>query len=227
VTLREAAAREKVVKGYGIELGRLLRGEHHGPVVYFARLSADRVKIGTTTNLRKRMRSFYLDLSDVLLVVPGGQKVEHAYHEHFRECKVDDPFRDELFELNGRLRWFLAATAPGRVKGASLAHWAEDVSQPETQDPDNFLDLVDRVKTVVADFDEDLDELDYLARRTAALDMETAQGFVEYWRLNRDQARRESRDRRYFSREGRHHARIYARRAGAALDSFTRVLDSS
>ena len=54
VTLREAAAREKAVKGYGIELGRLLRGEHHGPVVYFARVSSDRVKIGTTTNLRKR-----------------------------------------------------------------------------------------------------------------------------------------------------------------------------
>ena len=56
-----------------IELGRILAGENHAPVVYFARI-ADKVKIGTTTNLKQRMRSFYLDLSDVLVVVPGDQK---------------------------------------------------------------------------------------------------------------------------------------------------------
>ncbi len=76
------------MNSYGIELGRLLSGEHHSPVVYFARVSPDRVKVGTTTNLRKRMRSFYLDLSDVLLIVPGGQQAERAYHDRFRAYKV-------------------------------------------------------------------------------------------------------------------------------------------
>jgi hypothetical protein len=127
---------------------------------------------------------------------------------------VRDPFRNELFELMGGLRLFLAATAPGQVKGGKLAHWAED-AHPDA--PGDFLSVIDRTRTVVADFDADLGELDYLARRTAAMDMQSARDSVEYWRLTRDQARAEARDWRYGGRDSRRRARIYAKRADIPL----------
>jgi hypothetical protein len=90
-----------------IELGRILAGETHAPVVYFARIG-DRVKIGTTTNLKRRIRSSYLDMSDVLVVVPGGKDVEAAYHKRFGSSRVaDEDGRQELFRIDHRLTFFL------------------------------------------------------------------------------------------------------------------------
>jgi hypothetical protein len=89
-----------------VELGCILAGENHAPVVYFARM-ADKVKIGTTTNLKQRVRSFYLDLSDVLVVVPGGKDVEAAYHKRFASSRVDEDGRQELFHIDHRLAFFL------------------------------------------------------------------------------------------------------------------------
>jgi hypothetical protein len=53
------------------------------------------------------MRSFYLELSDVLVVVPGGQEVEAAYHKRFASSRVDEDGRRELFRIDHRLSFFL------------------------------------------------------------------------------------------------------------------------
>ena len=92
----------------GVELSRILTGREHAPVVYFARLG-DNVKIGTSTNLKGRMRSFYLSLEDVLLVVPGGADVEDAYHKQFASSQVNGDGRRELFRLSGELLRFLSS----------------------------------------------------------------------------------------------------------------------
>lgn len=89
-----------------IELSRILSGQSHAPVVYFARMG-DNVKIGTTTNLKNRMQSFYLSLGDVLAVVPGGEDVEDAFHQQFAASRVEGDGRRELFRIDGRLRRFL------------------------------------------------------------------------------------------------------------------------
>jgi hypothetical protein len=93
----------------GIELRRILAGETHAPVVYFARMG-DKVKIGTTTNLKQRMSSFYKDLSDVLVVVPGGKDVEAAYHKRFASSRVDEDGRRGLFNIDPPAR-----VLPGHV----------------------------------------------------------------------------------------------------------------
>ena len=89
-----------------IELSRILAGQPHAPVVYFARMG-ENVKIGTSTNLKARMKSFYIPLEDVLAVVPGGKEVEDAYHKRFEASQVTSDFRRELFRLDWRLRFFL------------------------------------------------------------------------------------------------------------------------
>lgn len=86
----------------GIELGRILAGQKHSPVVYFV-WCAGAVKIGTTVRLRSRIRSLYLRLSDVILVVPGGREVERAYHDALAQYRIDEPGRRELFALDGIL----------------------------------------------------------------------------------------------------------------------------
>lgn len=87
------------------DVEKILAGEQHGPVVYFARVGRN-VKIGTTGNLRARMRRFYLSLDDVLAVVPGDRQVETLYHQRFSSAKFKD--RAELFHPDLRLRLFLA-----------------------------------------------------------------------------------------------------------------------
>ena len=92
----------------GVELGRILAGERHAPVVYFVRMGRY-VKIGTTVNLKGRMRSFYLSLADVLVVVPGGPAEETAYHKRFAGSQHPGDQRRELFRVDGQLSRFLGA----------------------------------------------------------------------------------------------------------------------
>lgn len=89
-----------------IELARILAGESHAPVVYFARMG-DNVKIGTSTNLKARMQSFYLSLGDVLLIIPGAEDVEDAFHQRFAASRIEGDGRRELFRIDARLRHFL------------------------------------------------------------------------------------------------------------------------
>jgi T5orf172 domain len=99
----------------GVELSRILAGQKHAPVVYFARIG-NYVKIGTTTNLTLRMRSFYLSLEDVLVVVPGAHDVEAAYHRRFTDSRHPDEDRRELFRIDGQLLHFL-----GTLRSAAKA----------------------------------------------------------------------------------------------------------
>jgi hypothetical protein len=88
------------------EVESILAGQRHAPVVYFARVGSH-VKIGTTTNLTVRMRSFYLGLDDVLAVVPGDKHVEDLYHHRFGRSQVPGE-RPELFRRDLWLRLYLA-----------------------------------------------------------------------------------------------------------------------
>ncbi|WP_381801153.1 GIY-YIG nuclease family protein [Streptomyces niveus] len=54
----------------------------HDPVVYFLR-NGERVKIGTTTNLRARITALSLRQSDVILLLDGGRTLEAAMHRRF------------------------------------------------------------------------------------------------------------------------------------------------
>jgi T5orf172 domain len=96
-----------------IELHRILAGQSHAPVVYFARVG-EYIKIGTTTNLKSRMRSIYVPLEDVLALIPGGREVERVYHEKFAVSRVADDSRRELFRVDWRLRSFLGLDRPDR-----------------------------------------------------------------------------------------------------------------
>lgn len=68
----------------------------HEPLVYFIR-HGDRVKIGTTTDLRKRVVGLSLRVDNVALILPGDAEVEHAYHRRFDALRVGDTewFTDE------------------------------------------------------------------------------------------------------------------------------------
>jgi len=78
----------------------------HAPIVYFLR-NGNRVKIGTSTNLRERVGSLSLRMRDVILVVEGGRDTERAFHQHFAEQRVKNT---EWFVFPGAVnRWVRAA----------------------------------------------------------------------------------------------------------------------
>ncbi|WKD36517.1 GIY-YIG nuclease family protein [Streptomyces xanthophaeus] len=63
-----------------------------GPVVYYVR-RGNLIKIGTTTRLHRRMNELMPD--EILAVEPGGEALEHARHEEFRELALTS--RGEYF----------------------------------------------------------------------------------------------------------------------------------
>lgn len=65
----------------------------HADVVYFV-LNGNRVKIGTTTNLRNRVRALSLPAGNVIAVVPGGRSKEADLHATLSHLRV------------GRTEWF-------------------------------------------------------------------------------------------------------------------------
>lgn len=99
-----------------VPLARILAGQRHVPVVYFAHMGfiqkCEVVKIGTTKNLQARMRELYVPLGNVLAVVPGDREIEDGYHRLFAEYQVNHRMR-EMFRLAGRLERFLSSQAEG------------------------------------------------------------------------------------------------------------------
>lgn len=74
-------------------------GDAEHPVVYYI-LRGKYVKIGTTMNLRERMRDLMPD--EVLAVEPGGRALERRLHDHFARIRYS---RDrEYFKLTDELR---------------------------------------------------------------------------------------------------------------------------
>ncbi|MFE2639500.1 GIY-YIG nuclease family protein [Streptomyces scopuliridis] len=95
----------------GISVTALVGGSSHKPVVYFAQLG-DYVKIGTTTNLKRRMSALALQVEWVVLVMPGGKEVEAEFHAKFAPQR-HSPNR-EWFRLAGELRHFLLPSLAAR-----------------------------------------------------------------------------------------------------------------
>jgi|SRR5687768_16767746 len=65
----------------------------HADIVYFIR-NGNRVKIGTTTNLRNRVRALSLPASNVIAIVPGGRSKEADLHTALSRLRI------------GRTEWF-------------------------------------------------------------------------------------------------------------------------
>lgn len=64
-------------------------------VVYYLRLPGDRVKIGTTRDLRTRVGSLRATLDDVLATEPGGRPLEQLRHRQFAEDRIN-PRREDF-----------------------------------------------------------------------------------------------------------------------------------
>ena len=84
------------------------RPKVHEPVVYFIR-NGSRVKIGWTTNLRKRLESLSLPPSAVELLIPGGPAEEDMLHRRFRRTRVG---RSEWFERCEAIDAYIAQNQP-------------------------------------------------------------------------------------------------------------------
>ena len=83
-----------------------------GSLVYCVRRSADPfiVKIGTTTDLRSRLRKLRVPASDVLCVLSGGETEEAALHSKFQGDRVDfgsGVGRTEHFAVGDSLRQWI------------------------------------------------------------------------------------------------------------------------
>lgn len=70
--------------------------DHHSPLVYYMR-NGDRVKIGTSTHLSKRINT--ISPQGVMAVEPGGRKIEKLRHEEYADLRL----RGEWFKLSPRL----------------------------------------------------------------------------------------------------------------------------
>ncbi|MEV6421615.1 GIY-YIG nuclease family protein [Streptomyces sp. NPDC051662] len=95
----------------GIGVTALVGDASHKPLVYFAQLG-DFVKIGTTTNLKRRMSTLALHVEWVVLVMPGDKEVEAEFHARFAPQRLA-PNR-EWFRLAGELRRFLSPSLEAR-----------------------------------------------------------------------------------------------------------------
>jgi hypothetical protein len=79
----------------------------HDPAVYFLR-NGNRIKIGTTTDLRQRIRRLALRDDNIALVLHGGPALERALHGHFAALRIGNT---EWFRSTKALNDFIAAHA--------------------------------------------------------------------------------------------------------------------
>lgn len=71
----------------------------HAPLVYFIR-NGNRMKIGTTTELKRRIRTLALRPENVALLIDGDQRREREYHKQFAEHRIGTT---EWFAYEGAL----------------------------------------------------------------------------------------------------------------------------
>lgn len=71
----------------------------HAPLVYFIR-NGNRMKIGTTVELKRRIRTLALRPENVTLLVDGDQRRERAFHKQFAEHRIGNT---EWFAYEGTL----------------------------------------------------------------------------------------------------------------------------
>lgn len=77
----------------------------HSPLVYFIR-NGNRLKIGTTGELKRRIRTLSLRPENVALLVDGGQDIERAFHRQFTDLRIGNT---EWFAYEGALADFVTA----------------------------------------------------------------------------------------------------------------------
>lgn len=96
----------------------------HADLVYFL-IRGEHVKIGTTCNLPRRVRSMQQPITDVLAVQPGGRDAEQEWHRRFAHLNDRETYggkewfhaTDELLEaiaaeaVTGRAGWDCAVSA--------------------------------------------------------------------------------------------------------------------
>jgi len=85
-----------------VEMNHLLQGGHD-LVVYFI-AHGDRVKIGYTSNLKKRVNGLTLRPDNLLLALAGGPDLERALHARFANDRVDDT---EWFQLSPQIKRYI------------------------------------------------------------------------------------------------------------------------
>ncbi|ELP67663.1 hypothetical protein STRTUCAR8_08586 [Streptomyces turgidiscabies Car8] len=75
----------------------------HAPYVYFIR-NGNRMKIGTTTDLRRRIRTLALRAENIALLFEGDQRREREFHKQFAEQRIGTT---EWFAYEGDLADFV------------------------------------------------------------------------------------------------------------------------
>jgi hypothetical protein len=76
----------------------------HAPLVYFIR-NGNRLKIGTSTDLKRRIRTLALRAENVVLLMDGGQPLEQQLHKQFADLRIGNT---EWFAYDGALIDFIA-----------------------------------------------------------------------------------------------------------------------
>jgi hypothetical protein len=114
-----------------IERGRRRRYPD-GSVVYFVCIN-DCVKIGFSTNLRSRMKTFRTSSADIqiLLTIPGGRDLERRLHNLLQEQRIER----ELYRLEGRVGDFLDwHGSEGFDRAMALLEATAPAQAPERED---------------------------------------------------------------------------------------------
>ncbi len=75
----------------------------HAPYVYFIR-NGNRMKIGTTTDLKRRIRTLALRAENIALLFEGDQRREREFHKQFAEHRIGNT---EWFAYEGDLADFV------------------------------------------------------------------------------------------------------------------------
>jgi len=79
------------------------------PIVYFIR-GHERVKIGTTTNLKRRLTAMSQPPDVVMATIPGDRNVERQMHTRFAHLRID---RTEWFRMEPDLAAFIESIQGG------------------------------------------------------------------------------------------------------------------
>ncbi|MEU5660097.1 GIY-YIG nuclease family protein [Streptomyces sp. NPDC047737] len=82
----------------------------HSPLVYFIR-NGNRLKIGTTGELKRRIRTLALRAENVVLLVDGGQEMERVFHRQFSDLRIGNT---EWFAYEGALVDFITSQNKSR-----------------------------------------------------------------------------------------------------------------
>lgn len=106
LALRDELSRKRDADLAAIQ-AKAMDGSGFAETVYYVRIS-DHVKIGTTNDLARRLRTLYADHDPKLLLAiePGGWGVEQHRHKQFREERVWQ--NRELFNPSPRLLGHIA-----------------------------------------------------------------------------------------------------------------------